>query len=68
MIPVADLTPTPDKPGLHVSKPSPSTPAQASAVCHCGASASATGDAVFRLVQGWEANHGPAHNKERDRS
>ncbi|KMS69710.1 hypothetical protein ACM01_33975 [Streptomyces viridochromogenes] len=59
---MADLTPTPDRPGLHVSKPSPNTPATGSAVCHCGASATATGDAQVRLlVQGWDANHGPAH-------
>ncbi|MGW3430601.1 hypothetical protein ACWDHW_21895 [Streptomyces melanosporofaciens] len=57
-----DLTPTPNTPGLHVRKPSPSAPAQGSAVCHCGATATATGDAqVLRLVQGWTANHGPAH-------
>ncbi|MFE5164000.1 hypothetical protein ACFRNT_37055 [Streptomyces sp. NPDC056697] len=61
---MADLTPTPNTPGLHVSKPSPSAPAQGSAVCHCGASATATGDAqVVALVQGYTANHGPAHHK-----
>ncbi|MFD8338496.1 hypothetical protein ACFV42_38510 [Streptomyces solisilvae] len=66
---MTDLTPTPSTPGLHVSKPSPSAPAQGSAVCHCGATATATGDdQVFRLVQGWEANHGPAHHKEQGRS
>lgn len=59
---MANLTPTPDSPGLHVSKPSPSTPARGSAVCHCGASASATGDTEVRaLVEGYTANHGPAH-------
>ena len=59
---MSDLTPTPERPGLHVSKPSPDAPATGSAVCHCGASATATGDAQVRLlVQGWEANHGPAH-------
>ncbi|MGW2207341.1 hypothetical protein [Streptomyces sp. NPDC001774] len=57
-----DLTPTPDRPGLHVSKPSPSEPATASAVCHCGATASAKGDTqVGALVAGWNANHGSAH-------
>ncbi|MCX5140030.1 hypothetical protein [Streptomyces sp. NBC_00338] len=61
---MSDLTPTADRPGLHVSKPSPSTPATGSAVCHCGASATATGDAQVRaLVEGYTANHGPAHNK-----
>ncbi|MFK0296424.1 hypothetical protein ACIQU6_38960 [Streptomyces sp. NPDC090442] len=61
---MADLTPTPDRPGLHVSKPSPSAPAEASAVCHCGARATATGDDQVRaLVAGWDAHHGPAHNK-----
>lgn len=61
---MADLTPTPDRPGLHVSKPSPSAPATASAVCHCGASATATGDAqVKALVDGYTAHHGPAHNR-----
>ncbi|MFD6167618.1 hypothetical protein [Streptomyces coeruleorubidus] len=61
---MTDLTPTPDRPGLHISKPSPDTPARGSAVCHCGASATASGDAqVLLLVQGWEANHGPAHDK-----
>jgi hypothetical protein len=62
---MADLTPTPDRPGLHVSKSSPNTPATGSAICHCGASATATGDAQVRLlVQGWDANHGPAHQRE----
>ncbi|CAM5646710.1 hypothetical protein SCALM49S_02303 [Streptomyces californicus] len=28
---MADLTPTPDRPGLHVSKPSPNAPATGSA-------------------------------------
>ncbi|MGW1361480.1 hypothetical protein ACWCQP_29160 [Streptomyces chartreusis] len=61
---MADLTPTQDRPGLHVSKPSPSAPATASAVCHCGARAAATGDAqVKALVDGYTANHGPAHAK-----
>ncbi|MEU8459911.1 hypothetical protein [Streptomyces sp. NPDC029003] len=59
---MADLTPTSATPGLHVSKPSPSEPATASAVCHCGASASAKGDVqVGALVAGWNANHGSAH-------
>ncbi|MBV7697594.1 hypothetical protein [Streptomyces sp. TRM70350] len=62
---MADLTPTPDRPGLHVSKPSPSAPPTATAVCHCGASASARGDAQVRaLVDGYTANHGPAHAKQ----
>lgn len=61
---VADLTPTPDRPGLHISKPSPNAPATGSAVCHCGATATATGDTAVRaLVDGWTANHGPAHNR-----
>ena len=61
---MADLTPTPERPGLHVSKPDPDLPATGSAVCHCGASATASGDEqVLRLVQGWEADHGPAHAK-----
>ncbi|MEU8527896.1 hypothetical protein AB0C77_20240 [Streptomyces sp. NPDC048629] len=61
---MADLTPTPDRPGLHVSKPSPSAPATAKAVCHCGASASAAGDTqVAALVTGWNAQHGTAHGK-----
>lgn len=60
---MTDLTPTPDKPGLHVSKPSPSVPAQASAACHCGATANATGDDQVRaLVQAYTDNHGPAHH------
>lgn len=59
-----NLTPSPDRPGLHVSKPSPSTPATASAVCHCGATATAKGDAqVGALVAGWNTNHGSAHGK-----
>ncbi|WP_069765682.1 hypothetical protein [Streptomyces sp. LUP47B] len=61
---MADLTPSPDSPGLHVSKPSPSEPATASAVCHCGASATATGDdEVKALVDGYTANHGSAHSR-----
>ncbi|MEU8529222.1 hypothetical protein AB0C77_27085 [Streptomyces sp. NPDC048629] len=59
---MADLTPTQNAPGLHVSKHSPSEPATASAVCHCGATASANGDTqVAALVAGWTANHGSAH-------
>ncbi|MFF4208669.1 hypothetical protein ACFYZE_04680 [Streptomyces sp. NPDC001796] len=61
---MADLTPSSDRPGLHVSKPSPSAPARASAVCHCGATATATGDTQVRaLVESYTANHGPAHGK-----
>ncbi|MFD9207380.1 hypothetical protein ACFVZM_14035 [Streptomyces sioyaensis] len=61
---MTDLTPDPDRPGLHVSKPSPSTPATGSAVCHCGARDTATGDAQVRaMVARWEANHGSAHGK-----
>ncbi|MER6013713.1 hypothetical protein [Streptomyces bluensis] len=62
---MSDLTPTQDRPGLHVSKPSPSAPATATAVCHCGATATATGDNQVRaLVEGYTANHGPAHTKQ----
>ncbi|MDI3347744.1 hypothetical protein ACFVS5_16370 [Streptomyces albidoflavus] len=62
---MSDLTPTPDRPGLHVSKPSPSVPATASAVCHCGASATATGDDQVRaLVEGYTNHHGPAHHRK----
>ncbi|GAB7075003.1 hypothetical protein ACIBX9_21980 [Streptomyces albidoflavus] len=62
---MADLTPTPDRPGLHVSKPSPSAPATASAVCHCGATATATGDDQVRaLVEGYTNHHGPAHHRK----
>ncbi|MFF0432378.1 hypothetical protein ACFYU9_09185 [Streptomyces sp. NPDC004327] len=61
---MAGLAPTQSAPGLHISKPSPSEPATASAVCHCGATASAEGDAqVGALVAGWNANHGLAHGK-----
>ncbi|MFC9131641.1 hypothetical protein ACFT4A_33055 [Streptomyces sp. NPDC057099] len=61
---MGDLTPNPDRPGLHISKPSPDAPARGSAVCHCGARATANGDAQVRLlVQGWESNHGSAHTK-----
>ncbi|MFF5802011.1 hypothetical protein [Streptomyces sp. NPDC012746] len=58
------LTPSSDRPGLHISKPSPNAPAEASAVCRCGASATAKGDAqVGALVAGWNSNHGSAHGK-----
>ncbi|QHC15213.1 hypothetical protein GR131_07010 [Streptomyces sp. GF20] len=63
---MADLTPTPDRPGLHVTKPDPTTPATATAICHCGATATATatGDNQVRaLVEGYTANHGAAHNR-----
>ncbi|MFH9998595.1 hypothetical protein ACH4NR_00060 [Streptomyces globisporus] len=61
---MVDLTPTLNRPGLHVSKPSPNTPATGSAVCHCGATATATGDNQVRaLVEGYTANHGAAHNR-----
>ncbi|MET8566801.1 hypothetical protein [Streptomyces sp. NPDC004783] len=61
---MANLTPTQTAPGLHISKPSPDTPATGSALCHCGASATASGDAqVQRLVQGWQESHGSAHHK-----
>jgi hypothetical protein len=59
---MTDLTPTPERPGLHINP----ARGRAAAVCHCGASATATGDAEVRaLVSGWEANHGSAHDKER---
>ncbi|PJN02547.1 hypothetical protein CG740_15620 [Streptomyces sp. CB01201] len=61
---MSDLAPTSERPGLHVSKPSPSAPATASVVCQCGASATATGDAqVKALVDGYTASHGPAHQR-----
>ncbi|MFE5797649.1 hypothetical protein ACFQ8C_34430 [Streptomyces sp. NPDC056503] len=61
---MSDLAPTSSRPGLHVSKPSSSAPATASAVCHCGATATAKGDTqVSALVAGWNANHGPAHKE-----
>ncbi|MFF9527518.1 hypothetical protein ACF1DV_36975 [Streptomyces achromogenes] len=61
---MSDLTPSPDRPGLHVAKPSPNAPATGSAVCHCGARATATGDdQVKALVDGWTAHHGAAHGK-----
>ncbi|WP_327392958.1 MULTISPECIES: hypothetical protein [unclassified Streptomyces] len=62
---MTDLTPTPDRPGLHVVKDSEDEPASGSAVCRCGASATAYGDVqVALLVQGWNADHGPAHARE----
>ncbi|MEU2606238.1 MULTISPECIES: hypothetical protein [Streptomyces] len=65
---MTDLAPTPDHPGLHVKKSSSDEPATASAVCHCGASATATGDAqVVALVAGWETNHASAHNRAAQR-
>ncbi|MCS0638749.1 hypothetical protein NX801_24450 [Streptomyces sp. LP05-1] len=64
---MTDLTPTPDRPGLHISKPSPTATATASAVCHCGASATATGDAqVSALMAGWDTAHSSAHTKSTD--
>ncbi|MER7183789.1 hypothetical protein ABT404_30675 [Streptomyces hyaluromycini] len=55
---MSDLRPTSDTPGLWIGN------GKAAAVCHCGASATAKGDDQVRcLVQGWEANHGPAHQK-----
>ncbi|MEU9251019.1 hypothetical protein AB0D66_04125 [Streptomyces sp. NPDC048270] len=61
---MTSLSPATDRPGLHISKPSPEAPVTASAVCHCGASATATGDTqVGALVAGWNANHGSAHGK-----
>ncbi|WEV26675.1 hypothetical protein OYE22_16815 [Streptomyces sp. 71268] len=61
---MANLTPNPNVPGVHVSKPSPNAPATGSAVCHCGARATATGDDQVRaLVEGYTKHHGPAHHK-----
>ncbi|MEU2438516.1 hypothetical protein ABZ595_20425 [Streptomyces rubradiris] len=61
---MSDLTPTPDRPGLHVAKASPNSPATGSAACHCGAHATATGDdQVKALVDGWNTHHGAAHNQ-----
>ncbi|MEU5163527.1 hypothetical protein AB0G74_28480 [Streptomyces sp. NPDC020875] len=60
---MSDLTPTPDRPGLHITAPTRNQPARASAVCPCGASATATGDAPVRaLIDGYTAHHGPAHH------
>lgn len=59
---MSDLTPTPDRPGLHITAATRTTPATASAVCPCGASATATGDSQVRaLTAGYAAHHGPAH-------
>ncbi|AJE84007.1 hypothetical protein SLNWT_3631 [Streptomyces albus] len=61
---MADLTPTPDSPGLHVSKPSPYTPATGSYTCRCGDTASATGDDQVRaLADTYTTQHGPAHTR-----
>ncbi len=51
---VADLTPTPAGPGVHVSKPSPHRPATASYACGCGETRQAQGDDQARdLVAAW---------------
>ncbi|MEO3973921.1 hypothetical protein [Streptomyces sp. CAU 1734] len=56
------LNPTPQTPGIHIASATGSKPARASAVCHCGASATATGpEQVQRLAEGWNTHHGPAH-------
>jgi hypothetical protein len=61
---VSDLTPSQDRPGLHIAKPSPHAPATGSAVCHCGARATATGDdQVKAMVDGWNTHHGSAHGQ-----
>jgi len=65
---VSDLTPTPERPGLHVSKPSPYSSAQGSFVCGCGDSATAHGDtAVKALVDDYTAHQGD-HGTRRGRS
>ncbi|MER5898492.1 hypothetical protein [Streptomyces sp. NPDC001876] len=59
---MADLTPTWDAPGIHVSEPSPHTAATADYVCRCGEYGTAKGDSnVKALVEDYTANHGPAH-------
>ncbi|MEJ8647848.1 hypothetical protein WKI65_07075 [Streptomyces sp. MS1.AVA.3] len=51
---MADLTPTPDNPGLHVSKHSVYAPANGSYACRCGETQQAKGDESVRdLVTGW---------------
>jgi hypothetical protein len=63
---MADLTPTPDQPGLHIAKPSPYRPATGSYTCHCGATATANGDpAVKALAEDYATNHQTAHARDR---
>ncbi|WP_405657262.1 hypothetical protein [Streptomyces sp. RK9] len=62
---MADLTPTPESPGLHIAKPSPYAPATGSYVCS-GCDATAHGDTpVQDLVDEYTAQHGPAHRQGR---
>ncbi|MFJ4532253.1 hypothetical protein [Streptomyces nigrescens] len=62
---MADLTPTPDFPGIRIGKPDAYEDAYADYACRCGQSANATGDGnVKDLVQDYTDNHGPAHRNE----
>ncbi|WP_246203405.1 hypothetical protein [Streptomyces tailanensis] len=77
---MADLTPTPDRPGLHVAaepiyrrhddparwwNTTASTPSGSYTCGPCGQSDTATGHRdVAALVDDYTANHGPAHARK----
>ncbi|MEV5775663.1 hypothetical protein AB0L49_31255 [Streptomyces antimycoticus] len=63
---MADLTPTPDFPGIRIADGQQTGTPFADYVCRCGASDRATGtNDVTDLVADYTANHGPAHRRER---
>jgi hypothetical protein len=64
---MADLIPTSDNPGLHVSKPSKSTPASGNYACHCGAEDQAYGDTNVKAMVENYTGHQQGHAKERGR-
>lgn len=61
---MAELTPTPDFPGIRIGQEGPYGDAYADYACRCGHSAHATGANVSALVQDYTDNHGPAHRNE----
>ncbi|WUJ19659.1 hypothetical protein OHS70_21505 [Streptomyces sp. NBC_00390] len=54
MTAVADLAPTPERPGVHIATPGRDFPATSSYACRCGAIGHAQGDDNVRdLVAAW---------------
>ena len=61
MTAMADLTPTPDNPGLRISKPSRSATARADFACHCGETGHTSGDDNVRSMSDYYAAHKNTH-------
>lgn len=63
----ADLTPTPERPGLRVKAGTQYTRSQGDYLCHCGAEDHANGDHDVKALVDTYTDHQQQHAKERGR-